>query len=83
MAPDEIAGPRYRGFGISKWARAGVLGERAGKSITNDSTVPFPGTLCFLAAHAGQSNEERTTYPREARAWISITSRELKWVTKR
>lgn len=47
MAPEEIAGPRYRGLGISKWARAGVLGKIAGKSLYSGSTVPFPGKSIY------------------------------------
>lgn len=65
MAPEEMAGPRYRGLGMSRWARTVTLegnkmrGGRYGEEMES----------MFLSS---------LSHPRETCPWISMTSRELK-----
>lgn len=68
MAPEEMAGPRYRGLGMSRWARTVTLetnrsrGRKYGEEVKSTSLSSLPSL----------------SHPRETCPWISMTSRELK-----
>lgn len=65
MAPEEMAGPRYRGLGMSRWARTVTLetNRERGRTYGEEPKSKLPSRL---------------SHPRETCPWISMTSRELK-----
>lgn len=67
------AGGRAREGGRKKGAT-----ERERERLTSHQPWRKHRTLAV-----GGGEEQGLTYPREPRAWISITSRELKWVTNK
>lgn len=47
MAPEEMAGPRYRGLGMSRWARTVTLetNRERGRTYGEELKSKFPSSL--------------------------------------